>query len=212
MALDISLLIVSLLIQAALAGLGFWVAFDPAVVQRYRNIKIIFFFLVGSAAICAIVLGIRASVSQSNLEQLTGGDSYAFLIPQTHGGRMEVPFVIRNTGKSILTGVAVEAHSADDFAGHDDRFRGPQINVGTLFPEEFRLINYSVLPKPKKGIATYIFWISAQNGRVDEVINFRPRTTPPRGWEFQIKVTKTVYHADGTTKQQILRHGDWRPD
>ena len=83
----------------------------------------------------------NATMTRTNriLDNVTGGTSYAVLLPDTFGQDKELPLMIENHGENVLTGVSVMVTFWGAYAGKVPEFIlnavNNRINVGTLAPK-----------------------------------------------------------------------------
>ena len=111
-----------------------------------------------------------ANLAKDNLENLTGGNSAAYLAPQPPTADMCVPLAIVNPCKYPLTGVTVVITDVTSFPFKTYR----STIVGTLASHTVRLTEIVLKPEPKvddpvKGIASFDIQIFAQNLRLHGV-------------------------------------------
>jgi hypothetical protein len=136
-----------------------------------------------------------SKLAKDNLQNLTGGKSFAYLVPQVASGVVPVPFSIHNDGNNILTGVTIsvrkgliEEDNPSPWGPYDD----PTIYVGTLHPQDIRLITMRITPHPgKSGLDIYVFTISAQNFYVDQWMVFR-KATNRVPWAYKDNVSRSL--------------------
>jgi len=157
-------------------------------------------------------------LSKKNLENITGGESFAFLRPQV--GYSPVPLSIRNEGKNILTGVTVKIYGQDSYdVNNPGKFLSvPQITIGTLHPKETRLIpGVNLTPSlDANGWDAYQIDISAQNDTVQEHLIFRKPTGDCGAfWEYSFVVERgfIISQTQKETKlgYKTLIKQDWWP-
>ena len=130
-----------------------------------------------------------ANLAKESLEDITGGNSFAYLAPQpaTEGGG--VPLAIVNPGRYPLTGVTVTVRDVTEYP-----FRTyPTLSVGTLASHVVRQLDFEVKPIPgtdPAGVASFDITIFAQNGESNELLQFR------RGkrvlWDHRAQVSRSV--------------------
>ena len=172
--------------------------------------------------------------TQNTANYLTGGDSYAYVVPQivsTYQTRKhlgDVPpeaiafnMLIKNAGGQPLTGVTViieKVLSIPEKAKttyFDDGGIKP-MNLGTLAPN-------SALPLPNlwtpqilsNGVAEFEIAVGAQNGDSSEDLWFRP-SKDNKNWayKFQVVIDATGKRRkedflDGTTWKRTVKSQDW---
>jgi hypothetical protein len=133
-----------------------------------------------------------AALSENNLKNVTGGNSFAYLIPQIDNSPA-VRFALYNRGDAILTGVTV---SITRTGGPPEALRnalyGSPIEVGTVSSRGVRLLQILFTPSPlqKEGIETIFVIIGAQNGQVVENIQFRQSQRKGQAWGFRYQVDR----------------------
>lgn len=83
------------------------------------------------------------------LNNITGGSSYAVVLPETFGEDKDLPLMIENHGKNVLTGVSVMFSLWGAFAGKVPDYILNAVNnraiVGTIGPHERQWLNTSLL-------------------------------------------------------------------
>jgi hypothetical protein len=139
------------------------------------------------------------TLTKKNLENITGGESFAVVTPQVLTGLVPIPLSIRNFGKYTLTGVTVFVLGSKNFDVNNPRsfYQTPIINVGTLHRGEVRLLQETI--DPSEGMASgliedghkvafYQLYIAAQNFTVEEELRFRKGKQLP--WAFKYRVTR----------------------
>lgn len=152
-------------------------------------------------------------LSTRNLEQVTGGDSFAFMVPQPPLGD-SVPLAAHNNGHAILSGVDVEIMRTADFPCDDkDRYYPVQTkkNIGTLPAASIRATDLLISPTLIKSchepsepqIDIYQIEISAQNGAVVEVLQFKP--SPKTRWAMRYSVYKNEFITKGGRTSVTVR-------
>lgn len=141
-------------------------------------------------------------LAKQNLENVTGGRSFAAVTPQVWSGLVPMPLTIYNYGKQTLTGVTVTIRGPEAW----DFLKNPRnpysmyeaeasaINVGTLHPREMKVLSHAISPTVqglKEGnseVAQYQLDISAQNFTVTEYLLFKKGVRVP--WDFKYTVTR----------------------
>lgn len=154
--------------------------------------------------------------SAATRDDLTGGDSFAYLVPQPHAGTNVLPLAIWNHGDYILNGVTVRIRNLRDFTNPPVFIATPIITVGVLAPHGFQLLTDVLHPQPdKSGIDYYWIELSAQNGMVVQNLQIR-RGNGSLQWAYRYNVTKTVHiqEKDKTTGVQsiVLDQMKWSDD
>lgn len=148
------------------------------------------------------------------LQNLTGGDSFAFVVPQTHAATSNgLPLAIHNRGKYMLTGVTVTVWGPHVFECVNP-FDVVPFYVGTLNPGEIRTIGLSLKPLVDEKHDTDAYWIriAAQNFTADQMLNIRKgKWALP--WAYRYWVTKTTFRPNGTSTQKFLiKPTEWSDD
>lgn len=108
----------------------------------------------------------------SGIDQLTGGDSFAYVVPQPHDGEGNVPLAIRSVGRNPLNGVKLIIRDVSHDIPPDQEARTLQVGVlprDTITPLNGVAIKASKTP----GRRVYHIEILAMNGIVDQVIQLR---------------------------------------
>lgn len=159
------------------------------------------------------------TLTKQNLENVTGGQSFAYLIPQM--GATPIPLSIYNYGANTLTGVLVEiippTKGLQEFA---NAVLDPvEIQVGTLHPGTFgttgpRLLKgYFIDPHAITTVVQYQIRIYSQNFTVTQNLFFKPgahhllyRTLVQKQY-VKSKIGDTIYYGYDT-----LFQNDWSKD
>jgi Ca2+/Na+ antiporter len=161
------------------------------------------------------VLGITqevAKLSKENLENITGGDSYAYLMPEFVPGASGSSVNLFNNGKTVLTGLTVrigrvmgERSEPENY--WIDRSAIHAISMNSLGPYAHALLpDYWITPVTDGVLTTHFFAIiTAQNGDVLEDIFIRPASSG-NGFAFRFTVKKQDYL---TKKYKTLKIVDW---
>jgi hypothetical protein len=153
-----------------------------------------------------------ADLSEKNLENVTGGNSFAHVTPQI--GFTPMPFSIYNDGPYILSGVTVNVRRGIAEDGNPD-FLGTDFQMGTLAPHQLQIIpKLFIIPHPgKAGIDIYVFRITAQNSEVEESIYFKKSATKDSEWVYRFIETRrfVTSHIGRTTNfgYHILMERPW---
>jgi len=165
-----------------------------------------------------------AGLARTNLENITGGDSFGYVWPFTTRDDFTT-LMLQNTGNEALTGVhiVIEAFKNDCTidagalcAPEFDRGMESPVEIGTVaghqripIPRPFRLAT-----KPD-GTGHYNVRIYAQNGAALEEIWFRRSTVHP-GYAYRFKVIRAVLgkikkgdFKVGEEYMRTLRTSDW---
>ncbi len=198
------LTLTSLLLQACLGFLGLFVSTHPNFTAKYRG-GIIAAFVMVALFVIGVTL-IRESENQKLLDNITGGDSFPVVVPQTHAG-VPIPLCIWNRGKSILSGVVITIRNTEDFRS----FPVNRIEIGTLPPGDFGFQEIPAAISPSlddkstvvDGEKTDSYWIqmSAQSGNFVEILQFRKgKNCLP--WAYRYWVDKPVMISKTTQKTE----------
>jgi hypothetical protein len=136
-----------------------------------------------------------ADLSKKNLENITGGKSFAIVTPQVWSGIVPIPLSIYNYGNDTLTGVTVSIYGKTEWNNPRGFFDAPTINVGTLHAGEMKLLKESITPDINSefnenglNIDRFQIHIAAQNFTVVEYLDFRQGKKLP--WTFRYLVTR----------------------
>ncbi len=128
-----------------------------------------------------------SKLAKDNLDNLTGGDSAAYLSPQPANNDGGVSLAIVNPGRFALTGVTV---SVADITTVPFKVE-PDVFVGTLASHVVRPIGLTLMPIPgtnPPGVASFQINIYAQNGTSRELLQFRRGTKS--FWDHRATVTR----------------------
>jgi cell division protein FtsL len=146
------------------------------------------------------------TLTKKNLDNITGGESYALVTPQVWSGLVPIPLSIRNYGKQTLTGVTVVIRGRQNWDLDNPRsmYDLPTVNVGTLHAGELRLLKVAITPvegEMKDGddrVDVYDLDISAQNFTANEHLLFKRGKHVP--WDFMYQVTRQFVTSQTKTK------------
>jgi hypothetical protein len=166
-----------------------------------------------------------AGLARSNLENITGGDSFGYVWPFTTQANFTT-LMLQNAGDEVLTGVhiVVEAFK-NDCTIDAGALCIPEFNQGMHSPVEIGTVaahQRIPVPRPNFSLATeangtshYNIRIYAQNGVALEEIWFRPSTVH-RGYAYRFKVVRPVLGKPkkgdfkvGEEYMRTLKTGDW---
>ena len=149
---------------------------------------------------------------------VTGGDSYAVVIPLVRTGKLgnSIPMRIENHGANILTGVTVTVYNAGIWMGwnHDSILRSvnDRINVGVLAPSEQLVLGpqinqESLMHTDSDGekFSRAFLYISAQNFTVREYLDFKKNEKEQ--WLFRYTAYKY-----SKKEEAFLEAADWSDD
>jgi hypothetical protein len=162
--------------------------------------------------------GIRESIKESDrnfnatmgktnqvLENITGGDSFAYVSPQNFSGD-RFAGVVWNNGEQALSGLTLTiAHTSEpDWGG---AFFRP-IFIGTIGPHEYAPIpNFIFQPKAdhKTGQDNYWIMLSAQNGVASQSLWFRRDRKNPANWAYSFQVSKQILSEKPQEEKMLLK-------
>lgn len=156
-----------------------------------------------------------ADTATKAVNEITGGNSFAYVIPSTKvNGELEnqrgFSLLVTNNGGQILSGVSVSVSLAKwiSSAGRtviDDGIMHP-ISIGALAAHETKLLPgrlISATDEFTNDAAKYLISVSAQNGTVQEELDFRLHADGA-GWDYKARITKTI-----DSKEVTLKSIDW---
>jgi hypothetical protein len=128
----------------------------------------------------------NATMTRTNriLNNVTGGASYAVLLPETFGQDKELPLMIENHGENVLTGVSVMVTYWGAYAGKVPDFILNAINnrifVGTIGPEERQWLNgklktdnLAAIEQDGDHVLCAYVYVTAQNFTSQEFLYFK---------------------------------------
>ncbi len=153
-------------------------------------------------------------LTKESIEDVTGGDSFGFVVPQTFAFE-EFPLRVWNHGRHQLTGVSVTIANTTNDPNWGSGFYQP-IYIGNIGPgDSLPVPNYLIRPRPdpKLGQDSYWIFISAQNGSVSQSLYFRRNKKGAIPWAYSYIVTKPTSKkeringvmTDVTIMQQVLQ-------
>ena len=162
-------------------------------------------------------------LAKENLENVTGGRSFAIVTPQVWSGLVPIPLAIRNFGRQTLTGVTVTIRGPEawDFLHNPYSMyqaEASAINVGTLHKGEIKVlretITPTIAPMATDKIAGYQLDVSAQNFTVTEYLWFRRGQKVP--WNFKYTVTRQFVKSQSQKETKFgyetMATTDWMGD
>jgi hypothetical protein len=137
-----------------------------------------------------------SALTRKNLMNITGGDSFAFVRPQVEAaGKGPIGLVVWNRGGEVLTGVTVAFSRTNDPNWGNEFFN--RYPVGTIAPHDGAMIPVTITPQlGDNGNDHYWLMISAQNGTVDETLDFRESKRLPGTLAVRIAVSKRFKFAN----------------
>ena len=134
-----------------------------------------------------------AGIAEQNLENVTGGKSFGFVVPQVAGEAVPIPLLVWNSGDQILSGVNITIANTTHDPNWGNAFFAP-IYIGTIGPHGHAPVPgiYAITPRPepKSGQDNYWIEISAQNGTVEQSLLFRRGTKKNVPWAYSYFITK----------------------
>ncbi len=156
------------------------------------------------------------SLAEENLEQVTGGNSYAYVTPQGLGA--VIPLFLHNYGGQILSGVTVTIRDLQDTNWFAEAY--DPIQIGTVPAYGFAAVPQALVPKidPETGIASYWIDINAQNGDIDEMLQFRKAKQGTNVFAYRLTVRRIRHfdkagrHIFGPKQSQLLENYGWSDD
>jgi hypothetical protein len=154
-----------------------------------------------------IAEGIRTSIAESDrnvavtmgktnkvLNNITGGNSFAYVAPQNFYGD-QFPGVVWNNGEQALSGLTLTiAHTSDPVEVWGAAFFQP-IFIGTIGPHEHAPIpGFLFKPKADEKTRQDNYWImlSAQNGTASQSIYFRRNRKNPANWAYSFSASRQI--------------------
>ncbi len=162
-----------------------------------------------------------SALSRSNLINITGGDSFAYVYPDrvlsNDAYSAADPFLhyllkIHNRGRQALQSVVVTGYGVvGGRLGFDslntliteDRFKVP---VGVLAPDEGRTLMRDLLDLPNGTAVAYQIFINSQTPGVQEILNFR-KSKSGNGMAYKIVVFRVV--KGNQRKTDVKVNGTW---
>jgi hypothetical protein len=143
-------------------------------------------------------------LAKKNLENVTGGRSFAIVTPQVWSGLVPIPLTIYNYGRQTLTGltVTIRGREAWDFIRNPSnpysmyQAEASAVNIGTLHRGEMKVLQATITPSTEHDalaegtdkIDQFQLDISAQNFTVTEHLIFKRGQKLP--WVFKYTVTR----------------------
>ncbi len=152
-------------------------------------------------------------LAQENLENITGGNSFPYAIPQGNGPAFSL--ALFDYGNDVLSGVSMTiARTADPEWGKEG---SKPILVGSLAPYVLTSTSASVTPRldPKTGMDSFWIFLYAQNGMVDETLRFRQSAKVPGTLAYSVVLARRiVFSRSGklVMKEKELARSGWIPD
>jgi hypothetical protein len=159
-----------------------------------------------------------ADLSEDNLENVTGGNAFAYVTLPTTARKYLRPsnsttaftLTIHNGGKEILSGVTISVAHVFSEDGRSDLVDGGlshAVNVGSLGRYERKMVpDFYLAPlrDDPTGHPHYVVLIEAQNGIVSEDLWLRP-ASDGLGWASKYRVTRTI----NGKKERALLDKNW---
>jgi len=171
-----------------------------------------------------VVGGIQSAIKKSDehfnetvkrtgqvLRNITGGDSFAYVVPNNLDPRDQMTGVVWNNGEQPLTGVTLTiAHTSEQPQVWGEQFYKP-IFIGTIGPHAHAPIpgsEFVFAPRPgNNGEDSYWIMLSAQNGTAQETLRFRRNKLSPAFWAIQFQVSRS-YDPDRPQREKIMLKAD----
>lgn len=167
-----------------------------------------------------------AGLTKKNVENLTGGHSFAIVYPKFVSGSIGNSLFIHNQGDQILSGVTVLLQHVTSPCNEqgdtgDMTIEGEPVNltIGALPPHFGNVIaSYVFFPKLlPDGTGCYNIKVDAQNGGVSEELLLRP-SADKSGLEYKLLVSqgygplvKGPGFQEGPQKHRWVLKTDWMP-
>ncbi len=163
-----------------------------------------------------------AKLSKQNLENITGANSYAWIIPQVQdlSYPSRVPLVIHNYGPHTLTGVTARIFDMAAFESDNlvsdvlkQEYDVPNIEIGTLLSGQSRPVPYSIpsFVMNSKGTHMYRLAITSQSGEIYEVLQFRinPKLANALAYQAVVRVREQPLPNGKFTMPRLLEQTGW---
>ena len=157
-------------------------------------------------------------LSQQTLENVTGGNSYAYVIPATvvprvgfsHPVTVDTRFSawVQNNGKHILSGVFVSVVKMKNASGISDGGLIGPIEVGVMSGNSRVMLPRFFMNPEGDGTDHYFITITAQNGNYDEDLYFR-KSKDGTGWAYRLTVNKRTLAKNGYPIHALLKTVEW---
>lgn len=127
-------------------------------------------------------------LAAENLQDVTGGDSYPYAVPQGQGPTFGL--VLHNAGGNILSNISMTIARTQDTDWGNELLN--PIMIGTIAGYGFAPVPRILSPvvEPKSGIDDFWIFIYAPNGMADEMLQFRHSTQNPNMFAYRFWVTK----------------------
>ena len=153
-----------------------------------------------------------ASLSRRSLENITGGDSYGYVLPSAAITRFPAqPFsmYVKNSGSHILTQVSVSVSKVKEDGTYDGGMMTP-IDIGTLAGHGVSILpQYIMVPVPDSaGIDHHLIIVKAQNGSISEDIWFK-RSKDGKYWDYKVEVDKLTFGENAEEHRTLLKSIPW---
>jgi hypothetical protein len=163
-----------------------------------------------------------ADLARTNLEALTGGDSYAYVYPSAMmpEGHLQL-LKIHNAGDQPLNMTLTVAQVFEDVGGegcNEGMTNRTVTQIGTMAPHDGRTVPNGIITPALNadGLATYQIYMNAQNAGVSERLQFR-RSANGGPLEFKMDVIRPVTGKRARGDVQVcgawvryLKRVDWR--
>ncbi|MDQ2710675.1 MAG: hypothetical protein M3Y24_00320 [Acidobacteriota bacterium] len=128
-----------------------------------------------------------ARLAQESLANITGKNSFPYIVPQTHSGTETIPLFMWDHGRHLLSGVTFTIKKW----GSDGILTFPEMDVGVLHPGWGRPLKAQITPHPdtSSGIDSYDVEMYTQSEFFTEVLQFRKGRNQLR-WAYQYWVQR----------------------
>jgi hypothetical protein len=162
-------------------------------------------------------------VASQSLSQITGGDTFAVLIPDVLTGGGTIPLTIRSRGPNVLTGVSITIMQNGILirATQDEVLNAvnSRLQVGTLHPWESTMISRQIVfpeSQPVGETPSLYVLIAAQNFTCEEFLQLRKvglNSSGTSSWEYKYKIYRTPpYRPENPSlavNMQLLEQTEW---
>lgn len=120
------------------------------------------------------------SLSQMSLNDITGGNSYPEIIPQSTAPGAPIELALWDEGKYLLSGVSVTVSDLNHNFGDPREF-----TIGAVHPGWPRMLPFLLTPKlDKNGVAKYEFEVYTQSALFTEMLGIRKGANGSWGYEW----------------------------
>ncbi len=154
------------------------------------------------------------ALARENLAQVTGGHSYAYVMPVfDERNSWRASLLVVNTNSSLLTNVSMTLArpTGPDMTSHK------LIQIGTISPYGWTYAPLHISPTidPSSGEDSYLISIYEQNGIINEVLTFRRSTKNPHALAYKASVSGekfVVRSGQVEPRIKMLFDTGWSPD